>query len=235
MYTRKLYFQIPETFFIKAFIKNNYSISVIYIQNEYFCSNYLFILKTTIMSKQIIEFPDLIQSLKDLQSVVSEQSEIQDDLRIKALSAKLKVLVAGPMFNSSTPSNTQSTGELGKIVKPSQAIKGSVDSGATVNKSVKLGEVVSKAEPAATELAGSAAKLTDKQKEDQEFLLSLKDKTVEKLASTQFSKDALIQIVKTINENSEAKIEFAAEDTKQLLAEKIHAALNPVAEPAATE
>lgn len=181
------------------------------------------------MSKQLIPFSDLAKAVKDVYAVVKEQSTLQDDSRVKVLERQLRILTLSPaLVVKDNDEKVQEFGSLGKVVTPSSSV---TEKKEAVSVSIgQLGAVVNQAvlnpEPAKTD----ATKEANKGLADDEFLQSLVGKTVEKLASTQFSKDALLQIVKAINEKKEGSIEVVEADTKQTLAEKIYAVLNP--EPA---
>lgn len=182
------------------------------------------------MNQKLLTFEELAAQLLDVAELVTAQQSArlkagEQDGRIDILHRRLKALTISS-FLSQTSDEEGGNSEIGKVVsfagKQVEVKKQATDPVSDIS---EIGKVVSKAiEP---------EKTLDEKKEgataiaNNEFLEGLKGKSVEKLASGQYSKDALIQIIKTINEKLEEKIEVADGATKVVLAEAIYAHFNP--------
>ena len=180
---------------------------------------------------ELLSFDELTAQLKDVKTLVAAQLQLRaeqgkPDANIEVLDRRLKSLLANNFFNEKGVDAPEDNSGIGQVIsKAGKVVKEEVKAESS-EATVEIGKVISPAKTdvvVKTDEVKAAAKVTA----DDDFLNELVGKPVEKLASTQYSKAALVEIIKSINEKKQLSIEVVDADTKQTLAEKIFAALNP--------
>ncbi len=176
-----------------------------------------------------MEYKEIFALIEDFKKLVDDQISARNqsgkgvDPRLQGINRQLNAIVINPVYRELAEERQHST--IGQVV--SVKVKEEKNSILEIKpKPGKIGEVVSPGNVPAADAGGVKQEATNK--EDEEFLKTIKEKTPEQLSGSAFSKPALLQIVKKINEfEGKEVIEVTEEDTKVTLGEKIFNQLNP--------
>lgn len=157
------------------------------------------------MSNKIIPVEEVLNQFKEVFDLAVTQNALrskanQTDQRLHVIIRACQNVVASPLIEKDGGERKR---KLGSVVEPDYVEK----SVASTKESTDYGQ-------------------GGKGDTDEAFIETVKNLSVERLASTTYSKDALLLIVKKL-QASGLQIEVAESDTKKILAEKIFKALNP--------